>query len=199
MKKTLCILTAIVVCMVIAVTTVAASVFVPSVTAKSAPEFVLGSDGSVGFEIVDETDKNVATFDAGHVVITAVANRNEASTVDREALNTAYETLSTPNVKLDQVMPSLSEITVQEKVNVADVVVKDLFNVSTSEDVQKVLTTNGNGLKLTIDAKVSRNQVVAVMVCANGKWTPVPFVVNTDGTITCTMTVVGVVAILVKP
>lgn len=197
MKRTLCIITALVMCMIIAATTVAADVFVPSVTAKPAPDVVTG--GQLEIEVVDKTDKTVATFEGSDVVVTPVADRNEANQDVKEALTNAYNTLSASNVQLDKVMPALAEIAAEKKVDVSELVIKDLFHVSVSEDVKQSLATDGNGLKLTFDAKITKNQFVAVMVLVDGEWVPVDFVVNADGTITCTMHVVGVVAIMVKP
>lgn len=201
MKRTLCIITALVICLTIAVTTVAADVFVPSVTAKPAPEVVTGDNNEVKIEVVDNNDKTVDHFEPVHIEVTPVADKDKTS-VDKEvkeALTDAYTTLSSTDAKLEEVMPSLTDVAAEGKVKVADLVVKDLFHVAVSDEIEKALETEGNALKLTVDAKIAKNQFVAVMVCVDGEWIPVDFVVNEDGSITCMMDVVGVVAILVKP
>lgn len=208
MRKTLCIVTALVICLTLAIS-VAAESFVPSITAKPAPEVVKGNDAKTpAIEVVNEKDVQVETFDVNHVVIIPVANKDEAHVDDevQAALTEAYETLSAPNVKLDKVMPELVNVIEEaakedpslKNVKANDLVVKDLFSVSVSEELAKVVETEGNALKLTFDAKIEKGQFVVVMVCVDGKWVPVDFVINADGTITCTMEVVGVVAILTK-
>lgn len=208
MRKTLCIVTALVICLTLAIS-VAAESFVPSITAKPAPEVVKGNDAKTpAIEVVNEKDVQVESFDVNHVVIIPVADKDKAHVDDevQAALAEAYETLSAPNVKLDKVMPELVNVIEEaakedpslKNVKANDLVVKDLFSVSVSEELAKVLETEGNALKLTFDAKVEKGQFVVVMVCVDGKWVPVDFVINADGTITCTMEVVGVVAILTK-
>lgn len=196
MKRTLCVITAFVLCMIIAVTTVAADAFVPSVTAKLAPEVVVGDDALV--EVVNDSNQGVANYDAEHVVVTPVSY-NMANDEAKEALDEAFDNLCANNDKLDVVMPDLVNVAAGANVSVSDLVVKDLFHVAVSDELGHTMENGGNALKLTLDAKVTRSQFVTVMVCINGKWTPVKFVVNADGSITCTMKNVGVIAILVKP
>lgn len=217
MKKALSFLMAMVILVSLVVTVLAAEgVFTPSITAKPAPEVTVTS-GTAGnsvvntpvIEVVDEQNTQVQTFEVLHVEITPVSEKDEKH-VDEEvrtALTEAYKVLSAPNVKLSVVMPELENVVAEaakedvalKNVKVNELVVKDLFNVSVSEELAKVLSVDAHSLKLTFDAKIAKNQFAVVMVYTDGKWVPVDFVVNEDGTITCTMEVVGVVAVLVKP
>ena len=196
MKRTLCVITAFVLCVIIAATTVAADTFVPSVTAKLAPEVV--SDDNALVEVVNDNDQHVDNYDAEHVVVTPVSY-NMANDEAKEALSDAFDTLCANDGKLDAVMPELANVAASANVSISDLVVKDLFYVDVSDELGQTMINGGNALKLTLNAKVTRSQFVTVMVCVNGKWTPVKFVVNADGSITCMMKNVGTVAILVKP
>lgn len=197
MKRTFSIVTTLIICLAIAVTVVTADVFVPSVTAKPAPDVI--TDTKTAIEVVDKEDKTVETFEKDNVVVTPVADKDDANKEVKESLTNAYNTLSASDVQLEKVMPALVDVAAEKKVDVSELVIKDLFHVSVSEEVKKAMEAEGNGLKLTVDAKIAKDQVVFVMVLVDGEWVPVDFVVNADGTITCTMDVVGVVAIMVKP
>lgn len=216
MKKALSFVLAMVILVSLVGTVLAAEgAFTPSVTAKPAPEVVANKGTGEGaakapvIEVVDHQDTQVDTFDVVHVEVTPVAEKDEKH-VDEEvktALTEAFEVLSAADVKLVEVMPELATVVAEaakedaslKDFDVNNLVVKDLFNVAVSDELAKVLETEGHSVKLTFDAKIAKNQFVAVMVCVDGKWIPVDFVVNADGSITCTMDVVGVVAILVKP
>lgn len=225
MKKALSFVMAMVILVSLVGTALAAEgVFTPSVTAKPAPEIVVKNENANAgadteakveapvIEVVDikaAEEVQVDTFEVVHVEVTPVAEKDEVHVEEevKVALTEAYEVLSAPEVKLDEVMPELVNVVAEaakedaslKSLNVNELVVKDLFNVAVSEQLTKVLEVEGNAVKLTFDAKITENQFVAVMVCVDGKWIPVDFVINEDGTITCTMEVVGVVAILVNP
>lgn len=185
--------------------------FTPSVTAKPAPEVVAKPEagGNPVVEVVNEKEETVEHFEIAHVEVTPVSEKDEDHVADEveEVLTDVYEELSAPEVKLTEAIPTLEEAVekviaatgTQEAVVANDLVVKDLFHVAVSEELAKVLETEGHGVKLTLDAKIAKNQFVVVLVYVDGEWIPVDFVVNEDGTITCDLEVVGVVAILVKP
>lgn len=217
MKKALSFVLAMIVLVSLIGTALAAEgAFTPSVTAKPAPEVVANKGTGAAeeaakapvIEVVDHQDTQVDTFDVVHVEVTPVAEKDEKHVEEevKAALTEAYEVLSAADVKLVEVMPELATVVAEaakedaslKNFDANDLVVKDLFNVAVSDELAKVLETEGNSVKLTFDAKIAKNQFVAVMVCVDGKWIPVDFVVNADGSITCTMDVVGVVAIMVK-
>lgn len=197
MKKVLCIVLAMLICASLVFTAFAAEgVFTPSVTAKPAPE-VVTDGGTPVIEVVNDKDELVATFEPVHVVVTPVSEAGK-ETVDEEvskALTETYEKLSAPETKLSEAMPALAEIVKDFDIN--ELVVKDLFHIAVSEELAKALEA-GQFLQLTLDAKIAPDQFVVVMVYVDGEWISVDFVVNEDGTITCTMDVVGVVAILTR-
>ena len=195
MKKIIGIVIVAALCLTFAVSA-AADMFVPSVTAKPAP----GMDGSL-VEVVNGSGSNVLTFDSYKVEIIPVSARDSAyvSSDVKTALSSAYSTLSAADVRLSSVMPALSSVTAAANVNADNMVVKDLFSVTVSEDIISALNAQDQKLKLTFDAKINVNQYAAVMVSVNGEWRPVEFVVNADGSATCMLDAAGVVAILVEP
>lgn len=202
MKRTLCIITALVMCMTIAVTSVAADTFVPSVTAKPAP----GLSHQTQIEVVDGDDKTVESFKYNDVKITPVAKKDDKKTAEevKEALTEAYNTLNAENVKLEEVMPALKDVVAAaaeeyKDLKIADLVVKDLFNVALDEEIEEYLAKDGHFVKLRIKAKIAKDQFCAVMVCVDGVWEPVEFERNRDGSLTLKLQAPGVVAILVKP
>lgn len=195
MKKLVGIAIVVALCLTFAVSA-AADMFVPSVTAKPAP----GVDGSL-VEVVNGSGSNAVTFDSYKVEIIPVSARDSAyvSSDVKTALTNAYSVLSAYDVKLSSVMPALSNVTAAANVNADNMVVKDLFSVSVSDDIVSVLNAQGNKLKVTFDAKININQYAAVMTSVNGEWRPVEFVVNADGSTTCMLDAAGIVAILVEP
>ena len=188
----------------------AEGVFTPSVTAKPAPEVVTKNEvaGAPVVEIVNDKDETVATYDVVNVVVTPVSKVEDETVAEevRTVLADTYKELSAPDVKLAEAMPALTEVVAEaakadetlKNLDVNTLVVKDLFDVAVSEELSKTLEVEGNFLSVTLDAKVAENQFIVVMVLVDGEWVPVDFVVNEDGTITCKMNVVGVVAILTK-
>lgn len=202
MKRTLCIITALVMCMTIAVTTVCADTFVPSVTAKPAP----GLSHQTQIEVVDGDDKTVDTFKHSDVKITPVSKKDNKK-VDEEvkdALTEAYEALKADNVNLEEVMPALKDVIAaaaeeHKNLKAADLVIKDLFHVAFDEEIEEYLEKDGHFVKLRVKAKIAKNQFCAVMVCVDGVWEPVEFERNRDGSLTLKLQAPGVVAILVKP
>lgn len=211
MKKVISLMLAMLICVSLVATVFAAEgVFTPSVTAKPAPEIVPNGEtvGAPVIEVVNKKEETVETFEITHVEVTPVSEKDEDHVSDEveAVLTTVYEELSAPDVKLAEVMPALSDVVKEtaatdaslKDFDVNNLVVKDLFHVAVSEELEKLLATDGHAVELTLDAKVSAGQFVVVMVYADGEWTPVEFVVNEDGTITCTLEVVGVIAILTK-
>ena len=189
---------------------VSADTFAASVTAKPAP-VVIATGGTADkpmVEIVDGDDQNLHSFDIASVVVTSVAEKDE-DYVEAEVqsiLTEVYEQLSAPEVKLSEVMPKLTEVvekvaaedTAMKDMDVDTLVVKDLFNVSVSEELKTVLQEEGKFLKLTFEPKLAQNQLLIVMVCVDGEWISVDYVLNEDGTITCMFDKVGTVAFLVN-
>ena len=211
MKKVISVMLAMLICVSLVATAFAAEgVFTPSVTAKPAPEIVAKDEaaGAPVVEVVDTQEATVQTFEVVHVEVTPVSEKDEEH-VDEEVtavLTEVYEKLSADDVKLAEVMPALEEIVKEAAAadatlanfDVNELVVKDLFHVAVSEELEKVLEVEGNTLKLTLDAKVTPGQFIIVMVLVDGEWIPVEFEINEDGTITCALEVVGVIAILTK-
>lgn len=184
--------------------------FVASITAKPAPELVVspGTTENVVVEVLDGNNEKVEQFDAAAVVITPVAQKDAAAAEDpvKTVLTEIYEQLSAPEVRLSEVMPELTEVVKTAAVedaslknlDVDKLVVKDLFHVAATEEITKALETEGNFLKLTFAPKLAENQHFFVMVCVDGQWLPVDYVLNADGTVTCSFHVMGTVAFLVS-
>lgn len=212
MKKVISVLLACLICVSLVATAFAAeNVFTPSVTAKPAPEIVTKDEaaGEPIVEVMDASAATVQTFGVQHVNVIPVAEKDEehVSTEAKETLTKIYEELSAPDVKLTESMPALVDIIKEAAATDASLkdfdpnmlVIKDLFYISVSDELAALLEIEGNYLQVTLDAKIRPGQFIVVMVYADGKWTPVEFVVNEDGTVTCNLEVIGVVAIMTRP
>ena len=211
MRKTVnCILGMVAAVLLACTVHVSADSFAASVTAKPAPVIIAagGRAGEPMVEIVNADDRNLHNFDVASVVVTSVAEKdgNHVEEAVQTALTEVYEQLSAPEVKLSEVMPGLTgavekaavENRAMKALNVDTLVVKDLFNVSVSAELKTVLQEEGNFLKLTFEPKLGENQLLIVMVCVDGEWLCVDYVLNEDGTITCMFDKVGTVAFLVN-
>ena len=195
MRRFFCFLMAMAVCLSLSATVMAAGVMTPSVPAKDAPTLVPGVDGDgypVIGEIVDGSDNNLDFIVEECLVVTPVS---EAGTSDKipqaskETLLNVYKQLSDGTMKLPY----------GENVDPNKMVIRDLFDVSWICDEHKAMAEDEHKfVKLTFDTDIPADAKVTIMVYENGKWVPAKFVKNNgDGTITCILENVGVVAIAV--
>lgn len=184
MKKVICLMIALLVCISLACPAFAASEFVPSITAKDAPEVVVVKDKDgkeAAGTVVNEAGEVVSYVPTTALLITPVS----AATTDTAApaeitkqLNEIYEALSNGTMKIPY----------PETVKAENMVVRDLIDVSfVEEDQASAIDPEGVALTLTFDLGVEKDDVVIVMTYKNNAWNEIAKVVNNgDGTVTCT-------------
>ena len=217
-------ITVFVLCFTLAVPAFASSVgFVPSITAKPAPELVVGGenltlDGTGADDIVDmpvievKNENQEVVYEAPVVdlVVTAVSQvqADDSSLViseeAAEILKEAYEQLNDEDFRLAEKIPEqieqLKDMGLDEE-NVNAAVVTALFDVTVlTEELETYLAEEGHTVDLTFKADVPAGHTVVVMVYKESKWQLIENVaVNGDGTITCTFAHFCPVAILTVP
>ena len=224
MRKVISMITVFVLCFTLAVPAFASSVgFVPSITAKPAPELVVGGenltlDGTGADDIVDmpvievknENQEVVYQAPVVDLVVTAVSQvqADDSSLViseeAAEILKEAYEQLNDEDFRLAENIPDqieqLKDMGLDEE-NVNAAVVTALFDVTIlTEELETYLAEEGNTVDLTFKADIPAGHTVVVMVYKESKWQLIENVaVNGDGTITCTFAHFCPVAILTVP
>ena len=224
MRKVISMITVFVLCFTLAVPAFASSVgFVPSITAKPAPELVVGGenltlDGTGVDDIVDmpvievKNENQEVVYEAPVVdlVVTAVSQvqADDSSLViseeAAEILKEAYEQLNDEDFRLAEKIPEqieqLKDMGLDEE-NVNAAVVTALFDVTVlTEELETYLAEEGHTVDLTFKADVPAGHTVVVMVYKESKWQLIENVaVNGDGTITCTFAHFCPVAILTVP
>lgn len=224
MRKVISMITVFVLCFTLAVPAFASSVgFVPSITAKPAPELVVGGenltlDGTDADDIVDmpvievKNENQEVVYEAPVVdlVVTAVSQvqADDSSLViseeAAEILKEAYEQLNDEDFRLAEKIPEqieqLKDMGLDEE-NVNAAVVTALFDVTVlTEELETYLAEEGHTVDLTFKADVPAGHTVVVMVYKESKWQLIENVaVNGDGTITCTFAHFCPVAILTVP
>ena len=224
MRKVISMITVFVLCFTLAVPAFASSVgFVPSITAKPAPEVVVGGenltlDGTGAVDIADmpvievKNENQEVVYEAPVVdlVVTAVSQvqADDSSLViseeAAEILKEAYEQLNDEDFRLAEKIPEqieqLKDMGLDEE-NVNAAVVTALFDVTVlTEELETYLAEEGHTVDLTFKADVPAGHTVVVMVYKESKWQLIENVaVNGDGTITCTFAHFCPVAILTVP
>ena len=224
MRKVISMITVFVLCFTLAVPAFASSVgFVPSITAKPAPDVVVGGenltlDGTGADDIADmpvievknENQEVVYQAPVVDLVITAVSQvqaDDSSLVISEEAakiLKEAYEQLNDEDFRLAEKIPEqieqLKDMGLDEE-NVNAAVVTALFDVTVlTEELETYLAEEGHTVDLTFKADVPAGHTVVVMVYKESKWQLIENVaVNGDGTITCTFAHFCPVAILTVP
>lgn len=224
MRKVISMITVFVLCFTLAVPAFASSVgFVPSITAKPAPDVVVGGenltlDGTGADDIVDmpvievKNENQEVVYEAPVVdlVVTAVSQvqADDSSLViseeAAEILKEAYEQLNDEDFRLAEKIPEqieqLKDMGLDEE-NVNAAVVTALFDVTVlTEELETYLAEEGHTVDLTFKTDVPAGHTVVVMVYKESKWQLIENVaVNGDGTITCTFAHFCPVAILTVP
>lgn len=224
MRKVISMITVFVLCFTLAVPAFASSVgFVPSITAKPAPDVVVGGenltlDGTGADDIADmpvievknENQEVVYQAPVVDLVVTAVSQvqADDSSLViseeAAEILKEAYEQLNDEDFRLAEKIPEqieqLKDMGLDEE-NVNAAVVTALFDVTVlTEELETYLAEEGHTVDLTFKADVPAGHTVVVMVYKESKWQLIENVaVNGDGTITCTFAHFCPVAILTVP
>ncbi|MBE6959776.1 MAG: hypothetical protein E7448_03510 [Ruminococcaceae bacterium] len=177
MKKVVCLITAIMLCISLASFAFAdADVeFVPSISYKGAPEVVGGGT------INDPNGTSSGEVPMDHLLITPLAEAETSTKIPAEArdeLLYVYDELNKGNMKL----PYSGEV------DASKMIVRDLFDVSwiCDDGHKELVALPGVTVTLTFDIGIPANTDVVVMTYINGTWSEIVSVKNNgDGTITC--------------
>ena len=191
MKKTICLVIALVMCLSIAAPAFAAeNGFVPSITYKPNPEIVpvIGDDGEEYIGVIRDKDGNVLDY-VGHgcILITPIAHVWDEEIVvpaDVERLLTyVYEELTANRMTIPYEKH-------EADLNSANMVIRDLFDVRWACDEHpNMLEEEGVVFEIIFDLGIMAETEVYVMTYDEeaDEWSPIVKAVNNgDGTLTCT-------------
>ena len=168
--------------------------FTASVTQKDAPVVTKSAE-------VVAADGTKVEVKASDIKVESVAAKDMTPEVKAE-LDKAYDVIAKAE-SLEKAVPELKTVLEEAKIDVpvANLVVRDLVNVSVSEDVAKLLETEGTTITVSFKLDVKEGTTVVVMRFVDGKWVPVALenvTVNKDGTVDVKLDGVGPIAFLVE-
>lgn len=162
-----------------------AAEFVPSITDKGSPDIV-PEDGNVGL-IIDPEGNIIDYVAQGDLIVTPVSKADDSDEIPedtKELLKDLYDSL----VNGDSKLPYPSGI------DSADMVIRDLFDVSVMGDHD----LNGNSLKVTFDLGIDGKTQIYGFIYMDGQWVALTNLVNNgDGTVTVVLPGEGQVAFAV--
>lgn len=172
MKKIVCLIIALVLCMSLGMSALAATDFVPSITYKDGPGF--------DFAWLDEEDVSDC------LVITSIKQATEKTTditqEERDHLLDVYAKLKDGSMKL----PLDENYVIRELVDVNYKYEACRQKPDTHGDKLKTLNETDKTLTVKFNLGVSAGTEVVVMTESEGKWENIKKVVNNgDGTVTC--------------
>lgn len=181
MKKILCLMMALALCLSMGVTALAADNYVPSIGDKQEPDIVVDGDVVAIIEKYPEGTilDDITVQDACLIVTsvaTAQAGTNNIPADAKALLLDVYQKLVDGTMKIPYEDlgkdPSGMEI-------------RDLFDVTLLCQEHTKQLEEGNVLKVTFDLGVKSGEAVYAMVYVDGQWKKVPSCVNNgDGTVT---------------
>ena len=187
MKKIICLLVALMLCLSIAAPAYAAEdTFVPSISAKDSPELVTFTDdfGNLFIgKILDEEGNVIDNVPQDCLVITPVSQANTSTRIPeaaREMLISVYDQLVAGTMKIPYEK-------VSAELNASNMVIRELLDISwLCEDHPAAVAAKEITIELTFDLGVRAAEDVIVMTYKNGEWNPIKRVENNgDGTVTC--------------
>ncbi len=191
MKKMICVLIALVVCLSMAAPAFATeSGFVPSITYKPSPEIIPVQDenGQEAIGVIRDTSGAVIDYvDYDCLVITPIAHVWEEDTeVPAEVeqlLVFVYEQLNVHDMEIPYDKH-------EAELDAANMVIRDLFDARWScEEHKEMIEQEGVTFEITFDLGISPDVEVFAMTFdeESHEWSPVVKTVNNgDGTVTCT-------------
>ena len=168
--------------------------FTPSVTQKEAPAVTKAAE-------VVAADGSKVEVKAADVKVESVGSKAVTAEVKAE-LDKAYDVIAKAG-SLEKAVPELKTVLEDAKVSVpvANLVVRDLVNVSVSDDVAKLFETEGTTITVNFKLDVKEGTTVVVMRFVDGKWVPLALenvTVNKDGSVDVKLDGVGTIAFLVE-
>lgn len=191
MKKTICFLAVLTLCLSMALPALAAETgFVPSITYKPGPTIVPArdSDGESHLGIIRDGAGNILSYvDEGCLLITPVASlwdpEAKLSAEVEQLLSFVYEQLNSGRMQLPYEKH-------EAQLNPADMVIRDLFDVRWGcEEHREMMEQEGVVLEITFDLGITARDRIFVMSYDQemDSWEPIRGAVNNgDGTVTCT-------------
>jgi len=206
MKKVLCSLLALVVLAAMALPVLAAGDdFVPSITYKDAPEIVVTED-ELGNEIAavvrDEAGEVVDYIFTTELASSSIAKVEESETLtsdEKALLKDVYNKITTGEMKLPY---EKVEAVKEQTMVIRDLIYLTIRDVSplSAAGVLEVtpLANEKTRWEISFNMGVEADTQVVAMTYNNNEWTPAHKVVNNgDGTVTCTLDSLGVLALSV--
>lgn len=207
MKKLALFLSVLLIAVTLAAPASAAVNFTPSVEQKPAPTVdpITDSNGSqVSAIIRDQNGEEVhgVSIDSGELIVTPISQASQAAQAISEMLTNAYEQIQQADTIADLV-PTIGDFlqTIGSASQVADLVVRDVFDVSLTGTAAEYLAQEGNNITLRFDVGVAPSATLIVLHNYEGSnWEIIPddrVVQNADGTVDVTFDSLSPIAFVV--
>lgn len=207
MKKLALFLSVLLIAVTLAVPASAAVNFTPSVEQKPAPTVdpITDSNGNqVSAIIRDQNGEEVhgVSIDSGELIVTPISQASQAAQAISEMLTNAYEQIQQADTIADLV-PAIGEFlqAIGSAAQVADLVVRDVFDVSLTGTAAEYLAQEGNNITLRFDLGLAPSATLIVLHNYEGSnWEIIPddrVVQNADGTVDVTFDSLSPIAFVV--
>ena len=207
MKKFAMFLSVLLIAVTLAAPVSAAVNFNPSVEQKPAPTVdpITDSNGNqVSAIIRDQNGEEVhgVSIDSGELIVTPISQASQAAQTISEMLTNAYEQIQQANTIADLV-PTIGDFlqTIGSAAQVADLVVRDVFDVSLTGTAAEYLAQEGNNITLRFDLGLAPSATLIVLHnYEDSNWEIIPddrAVQNADGTVDVTFDSLSPIAFVV--
>lgn len=207
MKKFAMFLSVLLIAVTLAAPVSAAVNFNPSVEQKPAPTVdpITDSNGNqVSAIIRDQNGEEVhgVSIDSGELIVTPISQASQAAQTISEMLTNAYEQIQQANTIADLV-PTIGDFlqTIGSAAQVADLVVRDVFDVSLTGTAAEYLAQEGNNITLRFDLGLAPSATLIVLHnYEDSNWEIIPddrVVQNADGTVDVTFDSLSPIAFVV--
>ena len=207
MKKLALFLSVLLIAVTLAAPASAAVNFTPSVEQKPAPtvDTVTDSNGNeVSAIIRDQNGEEVhgVSIDSGELIVTPISQASQAAQAISEMLTNAYEQIQQADTIADLV-PTIGDFlqTIGSASQVADLVVRDVFDVSLTGTAAEYLAQEGNNITLRFDLGLAPSATLIVLHNYEGSnWEVIDddkVVINNDGSVDVTFDSLSPVAFVV--
>lgn len=171
----------------------AAGTFVPSIEEKGAPELVptVGEDGELIYgEVVDEEGNVLYVVYEDDIIIAPISGASILPEEEEAKLLAAYTVLTDAATNLFKLIPGLEEKAKEvfgDDITVEDLIIRDLFGIAISEELEEALEPEGATLTLTFRLNIAAATSILVATQCDEPWSMVEKVVNNgDGTVSVT-------------
>lgn len=207
MKKLALFLSVLLIAVTLAAPASAAVNFTPSVEQKPAPTVdpITDSNGNqVSAIIRDQNGEEVhgVSIDSGELIVTPISQASQAAQAISEMLTNAYEQIQQADTIADLV-PTIGDFlqAIGSAAQVADLVVRDVFDVSLTGTAAEYLAQEGNNITLRFDLGLAPSATLIVLHNYEGSnWEIIPddrVVQNADGTVDVTFDSLSPIAFVV--